>query len=61
MANSQPSRKLLDEKSQATKKESLERLGQQLFLAESNGDTALAKKIKAIINRIKSDERGTKK
>lgn len=33
--------------------ESLERLQNQLYQAQANGDTAMAKKIKLIIDRIK--------
>jgi CRISPR/Cas system-associated endoribonuclease Cas2 len=35
------------------KQASLERLQNQLYQAQLNGDTALTKKIKAIIDRIK--------
>lgn len=35
------------------KKSSLERLQNQLYQAQASGDTALAKKIKMIIERIK--------
>ncbi len=37
-----------------SKKESLERLTNQLYQAQASGDTALAKKIKLIIDRLKT-------
>lgn len=40
-------------KADKDKKESLERLMNQLSQAQVNGDTALVKKIKAIIERVK--------
>lgn len=43
----------MSEKSHKQKNESLERLKNQLEQARLNGDTALMKKIEAIIKRVK--------
>lgn len=44
------------EKSSSQKKTSLEKLKQQLYQAEIDGNTKLVRQIKAIIQRIKSLE-----
>lgn len=41
---------------ESSKKESLERLKNQLFQAETSGNTTLAKQIRAIIQRIQSEQ-----
>jgi hypothetical protein len=43
-----------EQKLPTDKKSSLERLQNQLYQAQASGDTALARKIKAIIERIRS-------
>lgn len=55
MQKQQPFGNLSEEKSRKTKKESLERLQNSLEQAKTNGDTAQARMLKAIIDRIKAD------
>ena len=50
----QTSRDKIEIKKQVSKKESLERLENQYHQAQTSGDSALAKKIKIIIERLKA-------